>query len=99
VPDDSDRPKQTIPAKDGDLEVEVPTRDEFVHLVDKVAHVQPGSKEAKLDWIRKANLMELGMPEVRDALIREAREADASWDEINEALDAARYRPDSPSAS
>jgi hypothetical protein len=98
VSEDGERPKQTIPAKDGDLELEAPTRDEFMHLVDKVAHVQPGGKEAKLDWIRKANLMELEMPKVRDALIREAREADASWDEVNEALDAAGYRPDSPSA-
>ena len=50
----------------------------------------PGSKRAKLDWITKATAEELANPAIRDSLIQEARETDASWDEINAALDAPR---------
>ena len=46
------------------------------------------TKEHKLDWIRKANAEELAIPEVRDKLIQEAREAGASPDEIDAALAA-----------
>jgi hypothetical protein len=52
-----------------------------VHL-DAVAE----TKEHKLDWIRKAPATELAIPEVRDKLIQEAREAGASPEEIKAAL-------------
>jgi hypothetical protein len=47
-----------------------------------------GNKEHKLDWIRKAPSDELAIPEVRDELVQEARDAGATQDEIDAALDA-----------
>jgi hypothetical protein len=47
-------------------------------------------RQAKLEWIRKASAAELAIPKARDALIREAVEAGASPEEIDEALDAPR---------
>ncbi|MCW2970933.1 MAG: hypothetical protein JWO23_2060 [Solirubrobacterales bacterium] len=43
----------------------------------------------KLDWIRKATREELGIPEVLDTLVGEARRAGATPEEIDAALDTA----------
>ena len=47
-------------------------------------------KDAKLAFIARATREELAIPVHRDAMIQEAREADASWDEINAALEVPR---------
>jgi hypothetical protein len=46
--------------------------------------------DAKLDWIKKASAEELDDPELRDRLIQEAREAGATPEQIDEALDEHR---------
>jgi hypothetical protein len=43
-----------------------------------------------LAFIARATREELAIPVHRDAMIQEAREADASWDEINAALEVPR---------
>jgi hypothetical protein len=48
-------------------------------------------RQAKLEWIRKASAAELAIPQARDALIREAVEAGATPQEVDEALDAPRW--------
>jgi hypothetical protein len=47
-------------------------------------------KDAKLAHIARATPDELATPGYRDAIIQEAREAGASWDEVNAALEAPR---------
>ena len=47
-------------------------------------------KDAMLAFIARATREELAIPVHRDAMIQEAREADASWDEINAALEVPR---------
>jgi hypothetical protein len=65
----------------------------FEEAVQGLLKVDPAilrDKDAKLAYIARATREELAIPEHRDAMIQEAREADASWDEINAALDAPR---------
>jgi hypothetical protein len=52
----------------------------------------PGSKAAKLARIRLATADELTILGHRDMLIQEAREAEATTDEIRAAFDAPRER-------
>jgi hypothetical protein len=43
------KPTQSIPAKDGDLEVDIPSRDEFVKLVERVAPPALRKRPAETD--------------------------------------------------
>jgi hypothetical protein len=45
-----DKPMQAIPAKDGDLEVPIPSRDEFLNVVDRVAGRGLRKRPDEKDW-------------------------------------------------
>ena len=76
---------------DDDERVSIPLS--FEEAMQGLLKVDPNTltgKDAKLAYIARATREELAIPGHRSAMIQEAREADASWDEINAALDAPR---------
>jgi hypothetical protein len=76
---------------DDDDRVSIPLP--FEEAVRGLLKVDPDTltgKDAKLAFIARATREELAIPAHRDAMIQEAREADASWDEINAVLEAPR---------
>jgi hypothetical protein len=68
----------------------------FEEAMQGLLKVDPSTlsgKDAKLAHIARATREELATPGYRAAIVQEAREADASWDEINAALETPRYFP------
>jgi hypothetical protein len=86
---DPARNKRKDPGDEDRVSIPLP----FEEAMQGLLKVDPDTltgKDAKLAHIARATREELATPGYRDAIIQEAREADASWDEINAALDAPR---------